>query len=188
MNPIKFPDLSIDIETLGLPADSVIIQIALQEFNADTGELGACQVIYPNEREQMQVGRHINFDTLSWWLKANRELFGQILEAPKMGHSEAKAMLLATMSPARSYWFKHPMSDMTILNSYYNIEQELRAWDRHAYRRIKDIATLGPALLLPAPAFEGTPHDAQADARNQALWVIDCMRWIRNAQPRENES
>ena len=182
MNPQKFPDLSIDIETLGLTPDAIIIQIGIVEFNTDTKTIGDGLVLYPDLKEQSAAGRIINFDTLKWWVQTNGSLLGNILSQKTDKRSEVLERIIDAMVPCRSYWFKHPLFDMSILNNAYGLEQELRALNPRAYRKIKDVATLAPALNVPEPAFVGAQHDALVDAAHQAEWVIECFAKMQGGE------
>jgi hypothetical protein len=179
MDPQKFPDLSIDIETLGVSANAVIIQIGVVEFNTDTVSIGDSFVLYPGLREQYEDRRVVDVDTIKWWTKTDPALFGNILNSKTSSRSEVRTRMIDVMTPARSYWFKHPMFDMSILNSAYDLGPRLRVLDPRSYRKIKDISTLAPALGVPEPEFVGSVHDALSDALHQAKWVIECFSKIQ---------
>jgi hypothetical protein len=180
MDPQKFPDLSIDIETLGVTQDAVIIQIGVVEFNTDTMSIGDGLVFYPDLEEQYKARRSVDIDALKWWTKTNPALLGDILNSKTINHSEVRARLIDVMILARSYWFKHPAFDLTILDSMYSLNTSLCDSGHGAYRKItKDVHTLTSSLKVKPPEFVGVRHDALADAIHQAQWVIKCFAKIQ---------
>ena len=61
---------ALDIETLSLRPNAVILSIGIQFFSfGDTTLLGDPVTFYPSVSEQLAHGRDISLDTVAWWRK-----------------------------------------------------------------------------------------------------------------------
>ena len=65
--------MMIDLETLGVSRDSVILSAACVIFSEDNEYASSCH--FMDIREQIQQGRTISADTVRWWLMTDRVTF-----------------------------------------------------------------------------------------------------------------
>lgn len=66
-------DLVIDLETLGIKDDAVILQVAMVSFDNETFEVQRGWNWFLNMHDQANNDRHIEVDTLAWWMQQSDE-------------------------------------------------------------------------------------------------------------------
>jgi hypothetical protein len=165
----------IDLETLGLHADCVILSIGAIQFDLETGDMdhsfGRCLDI----DDQLRRGRTIEGSTLRWWLQQDKA----VLES----NMRAAIPLEQTLydfgewmydNDIQYVWANGTNFDLGILKHAYNSIPLGLPWD---YGSERDYKTLRE-LLMPAPMLlqrDAAKHNALADCRYQienlyAIW------------------
>jgi len=183
---VILPDISIDIETLSTTRDAVIVQIGLVYFDAHTGVIGTGYKWYPNIIEQLNCRRSIKPATIEWWLRTNPQLFSELItHEERIVHDRMQPELLAHfLDPTvKRIWAKHPRFDINILDSWYELDERMRANDARSYRKFLDVASVADVCGL-RPDQRTAPvvaHDALSDAIAQAHTVIACYAKLRTS-------
>jgi DNA polymerase III epsilon subunit-like protein len=158
-------NVMIDLETMGIRADSVVLSIGAVYFGG--GKLGDTFYAVLDTTDQQERGRRIEQEVLQWWAKQSEN---------------AKAVIHATQTPTDQVlddfaeflgnsnlqvWGNGASFDNIILYSLYQDFDRKPPWNftnDRCYRTLKNIA-ISPTGL---PARKGTHHNALDDAIHQA--------------------
>jgi hypothetical protein len=163
-------NVMVDLETLGVTSDAVIISIGAIEFELH-GEYLLGKTFYRSVSidSNLELKRHISEDTLIWWLQ-------QSTDAQKVFH-EAKTTLLLALREL-SDWFprdamiwsngasfdipmiEHAMKDL-------HIEPPWAHWNSRCMRTLRGLPG-AKAVEKPSPRIA---HNALEDATAQAIYV-----------------
>ncbi len=164
----------IDLETLVLKTNCVILSIGLFSFDIDKMVVDKDSGIeyFPNIEEQVNEGRTIDASTFMWWMKQDREAQRVLYEAKREPLKDILANCrwwLDANSGAQKYrkvWSNGSVFDIAILENlwgprtpwvYWNVRDTRTLWDFCKTNKIK------PALA----------HSALSDAIAQAEMVCD---------------
>lgn len=170
-------DLMIDLETLGVNEDAIVLSIGAVFFDVETGELGQSYYVELDADEQLKLGRKINYSTILWWIKQS--------EAAKMALKEQgenvgpalkrfKLWVENVGGPDVRPWGNGSMFDIGIIESLLIKYDIPIPW---SFRNIMDLRTFQRFVANGSkiPRSEGH-HNAQTDAKDQALFVINHAR------------
>lgn len=164
-----YTDLMIDLETLDVGFNAVILQIGWCFFDRDRVDRAVhSQGWYPDLDEQMKMGRSISLDTINWWhqqdgydsqMAASRQFMDEIIH-------EMTGLWNGAADMNTHVWAKGTSFDIgiwrTMLPEY---------WD---FRKVHDLRTLklvGERMGVIAKQPNADPHDAVSDAETQAMEV-----------------
>lgn len=165
-------NVMVDIETLGLTPDSIILSI------------GACAVEAPNEVQfyqeisiHGQTGRCVDLDTVKWWMK-------QDIPPPMDGIVCLEHTLIdfarwldeAFVSTTDLIvWASGTDFDISILkHAYESLDEGSVPWK---YNNVRDYRTAYNFFShIPRPEFVGDRHNALADAVHQAQHLALIMK------------
>lgn len=163
----------IDLETMGVQADSVILSIGAVTFDKN----GVHKEFYCNVDFQscLDAGMTITNDTFYWWLSQS-EKAGAILSKDRKSITEALNELTSWMKAVgmvKGVWGNGASFDNTLLNTSYHKVLSSKApwpfWNDRCFRTIKGMLPRVPDSELPPI---GTAHNALDDARHQARYLI----------------
>jgi exodeoxyribonuclease VIII len=123
----QFTDIMVDLETLGTAPDSAIISIAAIPFDLRTGEADESNVFmeHIDVASNLQAGRVVNPNTLSWWIDNNGEVFAKWCRYDKIPLHRAlqyfKDWLVSQSIDLKSYqiWGNSNRFDLGILDHAY---------------------------------------------------------------------
>lgn len=166
----RYSHIMIDMETLGLTADSVILSIGAVKFNttgpiSDDAFYAVCDI-------DSQRDRHINAGTLAWWI-------GQTDKAKEVFNAPDKHTLVDALS-ALAEWVDHPDYfvwsngadfDIPILahaQRMNGMPPLFKHWNHRCFRTLKGMDQYANSKK---PPFTGTAHNALMDAYHQAQWA-----------------
>lgn len=176
-----FTDVSIDLETLGVQPGSVITQIGLCAFNRrpDSGGTATMSgtLITVNPQSMIDRGFHVDWSTVSWWLKQNEA--ARLGMANQAGHDIQTALMRAGdfivehcgyEQGKYRVWGHGCGFDCTQLEIAFQRLSLPVPWDFRQVRDLRTLADLEPARLVvrPTPDVE---HNALDDATAQAQWI-----------------
>jgi hypothetical protein len=131
LNPDEFkmeiyPDIMVDIETLGTEPDSAIISIAAVSFDLRTGAIGEKFLVNIDVKSNVEAGRKVNPDTLAWWIDNFGDVFAKWCNEDKVPLSVAlidfAGWLHEQVGDLKSYqiWGNSNRFDLGILADAYN--------------------------------------------------------------------
>lgn len=184
---MHFDHFSIDLETLDNRYSSAIISVGVQQFDPNTGKLGATFYREIDFDSASKAGT-VSGSTLSWWMT-------QDIKAKRIfAKDDAKKVALATaldelrtwmsgLSPVPRVWGNGSSFDITILeHAYINGSVGLApAWH---FANIRDMRTIVEDAQLDGtewPKRVGVHHNALDDATYQAQVISYCRMKINKA-------
>jgi hypothetical protein len=183
---MKFPDLSIDIETLGTRYNAPVMSIGACAFDRDSGRLGKSMHLTIDFRSAIKAGVP-DGDTIGWWLNqsaAARKVF-DLSDAAQ----QARVPLATALHALNNFctqeligdfrpWGNGATFDITILEHAYDVGAIglTPPWgtSKFGFTRIRDLRTLVDAAEVlvgfdkKAIAQVGVGHNAVDDAIYQA--------------------
>lgn len=161
--------IMLDLETLSLDANGLIVSIGAVSFDADIIH----DVFYAvlDRQEQIDRGAVVSSSTVDWWLEqepAARAVFKepQSCVALKLGEFAGWMMRYEVLG----VWGNGAEMDNAMLAQMYRRHGFPVPWKHTASRCYRTAKNLKVPCGL--PAFDGTPHDALDDARYQAACLI----------------
>lgn len=172
-----YPNVMLDLETMGTTPGSAIVAIGAVAFDLLTGELGPEFEARITLQSNLDIGLTTDPRTIEWWMgqsdDARRHTFTgdrtHIAIALQAFHS-----WIGTHTVDVEMWGNGANFDNNLLAAAYRAwgdtwgeNQPWKWWNDRCYRTVR---SLHPDV--PAPAFEGTPHRALDDARHQARHLI----------------
>ena len=154
--------MMIDIETLGVSRDSVILSAACVIFTEES--VRSSSHYYMDIREQIQQGRTISTDTVRWWLMTDRATFGGLcgLGTSIMKDLEKDICRLYSTYDVKKVWSRGSM-DLEILKDCFEVP-----WRYNQERDVRTLDEFG--------SMEPNGHDALADCLNQIDFVQSVLK------------
>ena len=161
--------ISIDIESLSLAHNALVLSIGAVVFCPQTG-LGREYYVVLNGKEQSK--RDIDFSTVQWWIRLAQEspVAADLFAATPQSVPQALSDLAQFISPEDEVWARGPQFDIVALESLYREHGMRPPWD---YSMVRDQRTY--CAGQPAVPFVGTAHNALADAKHQARAIMNVM-------------
>jgi len=174
---MNYTDCMIDFETLALVPHGVVTSLGWCFFNAEGGD--DCMQhdkVFFSIPLQVAQRRVIDPETWAWWLTQEPQLFREQLEGI-LSVSDGLILLNQAWKQNGNYgcklWGNGANFDEPILDNLYrtNRMESNRPWKFYNSRCVRTIKSLNPDV----PKVEPTrPHDAEADAVAQAIFVRNC--------------
>jgi hypothetical protein len=167
----------IDLETLGNSSNSVIVSIGAAAFNDDEITHKFYCVVDP--QSCINAGMQMDASTVMWWLQQSQDARDAIAKQPETNVPIYIALeRFSNWFPADAQvWGNGATFDNVILDNAYRktgVVRPWKFWNDRCYRTLKN---LYPAIK--ADPFEGTAHNALADACHQANHAIKILKAIR---------
>jgi DNA polymerase III epsilon subunit-like protein len=177
-------DVMIDIETLGLTPNSVILTIAAVRFNRCTGEVtgGTHLRVNPN-----QPDRRIDEGSLRWWFtqaaKSITDAFSGHAALP-----EALRLFAEFIRDDDVVWSQGTDFDFPVLQDAFSacgLSVPWKYWAKRDTRTVYDVCGFDPRTI----EREGTYHNALDDCRHHIKCIVAAMQKFNagGALPPENE-
>lgn len=167
--------LMMDIETLGVGKDALMIQLGACYFNPKTKEIGDTFLMSLDVLDSEKLGFKKSQSTLDWWKKQNKEVFDKI-EAEQKPVQDVMKKFAEFIKPAKFYW-SHTSFDFVIIQNYLEA-CSLRKMDFRATIDIRTINILSN-INLDKYDWSGKTHDALDDCKFQVNYCCDALRMIK---------
>lgn len=165
----------LDIETLATSPDSVILTfgaIKFDPFDPDR-EMGPGLYFRINVDEQINLGRHVDENTVAWWGTQNEQVREEALgEYDRISLEDFTKELNKFVVGVNRIWAQGPVFDIVILENLYRQLQKPTPWP---YYLIRDSRTLLKALGDTRQAG-AMLHNALADCVSQAEAIQDAVK------------
>jgi hypothetical protein len=167
----------IDLETLGLSANCVIISIAAVKVDLRAPEFSIIDSFQRYIDITGQTNRVIEGGTVLFWMKQSKDQQQELLTTPRVGlHFAAKEFYTwytqDSVKP-KTVWSKGASFDISIMDHLYRGTSSPTPWH---YRDGRDYRTIAECLPteLPRPRVLENLHSAREDAEAQIehLWAI----------------
>ena len=178
-------DVMIDLETLSVVPESVLLTLAAVKFNPHN-TVGVIDKLYHklDIDEQTRSGRHIDDGTLAWWARQPASVYEDAMsEDGRIAVKDSLEQLTKFLVGVDSIWCQGPVFDIVILENLYRSYEMHFPW---AYWQIRDSRTLFKFMNYdPRSDIRKTDskahHNALDDAITQACAVQRCYKLIKSS-------
>jgi hypothetical protein len=162
---------TIDIETLDITPDAVVLTIGGVKFDPFTKEAPYSDLyIRMDADQQMEAGRTVSEDTLKWWNTQPQEIQDEAFDTEgRTSVEDTFTQLNKWLVGVDKLWCQGPVFDICILENMY------RQYDKHfnwVFWNIRDSRTLfGLMPEDPRKKFKFAAHNALEDSRVQSICI-----------------
>lgn len=163
-------DIMLDLETLSTRPEAVILVIGAVKFNPfKRDDFGSTLYIKPDVDEQVEMGRHIDDNTVAWWGKQPDEVREDAMgEEGRISIQETMKQLNRFLVGADNIWAQGPIFDIGILENLYREAGCPPPWQ---HWRISDSRTVFKMHGDPREVGRENFHNALADCVYQAQGI-----------------
>ncbi|HCM5166047.1 TPA: 3'-5' exoribonuclease [Klebsiella pneumoniae] len=179
--PIDYVHVMVDLETMGKKHNAPIVAIGAVVFDPATGSIGESFYKVVCLESSVNWGAVIDPSTVIWWLKQSSEARSAIVNDDAIPLQDALLQFrefvsdnVAGGSKKAQVWGNGASFDNSILRSSYDCIAEDYPWEYWNDRDVRTMVELGQAISFDPKTtipFEGSRHNALADAVHQARYV-----------------
>ena len=179
--PIDYVHVMVDLETMGKKHNAPIVAIGAVVFDPATGSIGGSFYKVVCLESSVNWGAVIDPSTVIWWLKQSSEARSAIVNDDAIPLQDALLQFrefvsdnVAGGSKKAQVWGNGASFDNSILRSSYDCIAEDYPWEYWNDRDVRTMVELGQAISFDPKTtipFEGSRHNALADAIHQARYV-----------------
>ncbi|HCM7672242.1 TPA: 3'-5' exoribonuclease [Klebsiella quasipneumoniae subsp. similipneumoniae] len=179
--PIDYVHVMVDLETMGKKHNAPIVAIGAVVFDPATGSIGESFYKVVCLESSVNWGAVIDPSTVIWWLKQSSEARSAIVNDNAIPLQDALLQFrefvsdnVAGGSKKAQVWGNGASFDNSILRSSYDCIAEDYPWEYWNDRDVRTMVELGQAISFDPKTtipFEGSRHNALADAIHQARYV-----------------
>lgn len=179
--PIDYVHFMVDLETMGKKNNAPIVAIGAVVFDPSTGSIGESFYKVVCLESSVNWGAVIDPSTVIWWLKQSSEARSAIVNDDAIPLQDALLQFrefvsdnVAGGSKKAQVWGNGASFDNSILRSSYDCIAEDYPWEYWNDRDVRTMVELGQAISFDPKTtipFEGSRHNALADAIHQARYV-----------------
>jgi len=173
----KYPDVMIDIETLGRKPGCAVLSIGAVHFDRLTGEIGDGFFYACMGAENAKKYGHVDDDTLAWWMSqsdpAKQDAFNGTADPLQVAQSFAE-----WIDGGDKVWGNGSVFDITILEAWFDalgVKVPWQFWNVRDVRTVIDIADVNPKKFQ----RKGTYHNALDDAVFQVEYTAAAIRHLK---------
>lgn len=179
--PIDYVHVMVDLETMGKKHNAPIVAIGAVVFDPATGSIGESFYKVVCLESSVNWGAVIDPSTVIWWLRQSSEARSAIVNDDAIPLHDALLQFrefvsdnVAGGSKKAQVWGNGASFDNSILRSSYDCIAEDYPWEYWNDRDVRTMVELGQAISFDPKTtipFEGSRHNALADAIHQARYV-----------------
>ncbi|HBT4588787.1 TPA: exonuclease [Klebsiella pneumoniae] len=179
--PVDYVHIMVDLETMGKKHNAPIVAIGAVVFDPATGSIGESFYKIVSLESSVNWGAVIDPSTVIWWLKQSSEARSAIVNDDAIPLLDALLQFrefvsdnVAGGSKKAQVWGNGASFDNSILRSSYDCIAEDYPWEYWNDRDVRTIVEVGQAISFDPKTtipFEGSRHNALADAIHQARYV-----------------
>ncbi|MDG0246294.1 3'-5' exoribonuclease [Klebsiella pneumoniae] len=179
--PIDYVHVMVDLESMGKKHNAPIVAIGAVVFDPATGSIGESFYKVVCLESSVNWGAVIDPSTVIWWLKQSSEARSAIVNDDAIPLQDALLQFrefvsdnVAGGSKKAQVWGNGASFDNSILRSSYDCIAEDYPWEYWNDRDVRTMVELGQAISFDPKTtipFEGSRHNALADAIHQARYV-----------------
>ena len=179
--PIDYVHVMVDLETMGKKNNAPIVAIGAVVFDPATGSIGESFYKVVCLESSVNWGAVIDPSTVIWWLRQSSEARSAIVNDDAIPLQDALLQFrefvsdnVAGGSKKAQVWGNGASFDNSILRSSYDCIAEDYPWEYWNDRDVRTMVELGQAISFDPKTtipFEGSRHNALADAIHQARYV-----------------
>ena len=178
-------DVMLDLETLSTRPESVILTLGAVKFNPWGEDVDAESGLYlrVNVDEQLQLGRHVQEETIDWWGKQSVEVREEALgETDRVSLEDTTRQLNRFLVGVNNIWCQGPAFDIVILENLYRQLVKPTPWQ---FWQIRDSRTLFGVHGDPREKDRKAAHNALMDCYYQAVGVQEIYKRAKVVNPKE---
>ena len=179
--PIDYVHVMVDLETMGKKHNAPIVAIGAVVFDPATGSIGESFYKVVCLESSVNWGAVIDPSTVIWWLKQSSEARSAIVNDDVIPLQDALHQFrefvsdnVAGGSKKAQVWGNGASFDNSILRSSYDCIAEDYPWEYWNDRDVRTMVEIGQAISFDPKTkipFEGSRHNALADAIHQARYI-----------------
>ncbi|WP_368282884.1 3'-5' exoribonuclease [Klebsiella variicola] len=179
--PIHYVHVMVDLETMGKKLNAPIVAIGAVVFDPATGSIGESFYKVVCLESSVNWGAVIDPSTVIWWLKQSSEARSAIVNDDAIPLLDALLQFrefvsdnVAGGSKKAQVWGNGASFDNSILRSSYDCIAEDYPWEYWNDRDVRTMVEIGQAISFDPKTtipFEGSRHNALADAIHQARYI-----------------
>lgn len=179
--PIDYVHVMVDLETMGKKHNAPIVAIGAVVFDPATGSIGESFYKVVCLESSVNWGAVIDPSTVIWWLRQSSEARSAIVNDDAIPLQDALLQFrefvsdnVAGGSKKAQVWGNGASFDNSILRSSYDCIAEDYPWEYWNDRDVRTMVEFGQAISFDPKTtipFEGSRHNALADAIHQARYV-----------------
>ncbi|HBS5278501.1 exonuclease [Klebsiella pneumoniae] len=179
--PIDYVHIMVDLETMGKKHNAPIVAIGAVVFDPATGSIGESFYKVVCLESSVNWGAVIDPSTVIWWLKQSSEARSASVNDDAIPLQDALLQFrefvsdnVAGGSKKAQVWGNGASFDNSILRSAYDCIAEDYPWEYWNDRDVRTMVELGQAISFDPKTtipFEGSRHNALADAIHQARYI-----------------
>jgi len=174
-----FPDVMLDIETLGTEENSLILSIGLVKFNMQTSEIGESLHLKLDIVDSLENNFELNIDTVKWWLKQPKEFTKLLISEETFKLKEALNKISNFLNPTYKIWAKSPSFDCNLLKSVYKKLNKEIPWDFRKQQDVRTLINLNPDVYKDFKNNNKITHNALQDCFDQIEYCTHIFRTIK---------
>jgi len=171
----------IDIETIGITHDAVILSVGMVRFDPFSSDIDKSFYLKPDVDAQLAMGRVVDEDTLNWWAKQKPEITEEAFNGKgRISLKQFVKDFRKAIANCDKIWAKGPTFDTIILENFFKSMHEPCPW---SYSNIRDARTLYDFADHTAPNIDA--HDPVSDCVIQILVVQQVYKkfsWLKLQQ------
>lgn len=173
----RWPDLMIDIETMGKGANALILSIGAVAFDRDGTALGPSLPWHIDAEQAVRGGAVVDISTVLWWMQQSGAARAALVGGQANAMHEGKVLVSlhdwfkVHMDPDARVWALPPVFDLRIIHEMAArrlLPLPWKHWRERCLRTAADEHRRGAELRV-RPELA---HDALSDAVAQAQWVM----------------
>ena len=168
----------LDLETMGNGNTAAIIAIGACYFDPDTGQIGEAFSRNVTLESSTAAGLVMDTSTVLWWMKQDdeaRAAFKREAVELDIALADFLEFLPAKSKGKVNIWGNGATFDNVILENAFSACGMSAPWEFWNHRDVRTVVDMGRAIVGIDPKrdfpFEGTKHEALADALHQAKYV-----------------
>jgi DNA polymerase III epsilon subunit-like protein len=165
----------IDLETLGVYTDSIILSIGAVKFAPD--KIKETFHIGVDPQSCADVGMTVGLDTVMWWMKQDEESRSQLVSMERYPLEEMLSRFSEWIHPDDKVWGNGAAFDNVILRKAYDLCGLETPWKFANDRCYRTIKSLRPDVQIKRI---GTHHNALDDAITQAVHLIEILKTLKH--------
>lgn len=165
--------LMIDIETLGLGSDCVVLSVCMIPFGKTIDELGKPTTFGISRDDQLAEGRVIEPAAAKWWMEQEPAALAALAEAQQnaVGLDRARSIIEASISLGyEGIWANDPDFDLCILQ---NLHPNMK-WPFWTYRSVRTAKAIAANSGIDLQHIVNpVAHDPEQDCYTQIRHVME---------------
>lgn len=173
---MKYTDIMLDLETLGVLPNSLILSIGAVAFNSLSKEIGPTLYEKINMQSSLDAGFKTQKATIEWWARQDVQATNIIEECVQSPTTVRDALMnfskfiyTNTNCNEVCVWGCGSDFDNTILGSAYELLRMTTPWKYNNSRCYRTVKSLFPHVVLERT---GIHHNALDDAKYQTTHLI----------------